>query len=702
MFYKKVILLLTLPASFGFFPALAQDEDDADHTVVATMVVTAEKREEVIKDVPVSITALSAEELEASGVTTLRDAFRYIPNLHVSSFANKRTSTPYIRGIGAGQGDPAVAVYVDGVPLLSISTVNIDFIDMARMEVLRGPQGALYGRNTIGGLVHYITREPGEELHYNLGAEFGAHNHTRTHVSVDGPISKGKAYFSVSAALDERDGFTENDSLGTHVDYRDGTFLRGQLLFTPNDSWKIRLTAHSQEDKDGGFVLYSLDALKANPYHINHDYAGTTDRELFQGSLNATYAGAGFDLTATVSTGTMEAAEYTDLDFVPYDLLRRETFEDEDTTYMEVRLNAPEPISINDNVQMDWIFGVSSIDYSLTHSEANEIRPAATGLPFSLVDSASYDLDNSGLGVFGQVSFTFNEDFDLDLGVRFASDDREAQIAIVAQTLGGLVENATVDESFDEVLPHLGLAYRVSEDTSIYISGSKSYRPGGYNLNTSPLGPYTYNAETGDSFETGFKSSLNGGDAYLSGSMYFASWDNRQLSIPNLTLPGRFYLDNVADSESSGFEFEFAARLNDHWDLSSGVGLSFTNFGSYLDTRTQQNVKGNALPIAPSGNWNLVLSHHTTIAAYQLFTRLEYFGTGKAYYDNANTVSQGQYDLLNARLGIERGGIRIEAFVKNAADETYWPTAIPGTISPGYVASPGAPRTYGLGVSYRR
>jgi len=332
-FFNKFALLLL--AALASMTAAGQDngvdgDSDADErsgALQAEMVVTAEKREEPLRKTPQSVTALNAEFMEDAGVRDVEEASYYVPNLFVTGFAAKRTSFPYIRGMGSGQGEPVVTTYIDGVPQLTPNTTNIHFLDLQRVEVLRGPQGTLYGRNTIGGLVHYVSRQPDNQLRANVEFDFGDDSYNRQVGSISGPLVKDRVYFSAGLALSARDGFTQNGFLNDTVDDRDGDFGRFQLLFTPSQSWKVRVSAFGQRDRDGGFTLYDLDSLQVEPYQALFDYEGETNRDLRGTSATVNYYGSSFDVTGIVAFDSWDADERTDLDFTPVDLLRRKLTE---------------------------------------------------------------------------------------------------------------------------------------------------------------------------------------------------------------------------------------------------------------------------------------------------------------------------------------------------------------------------------------
>ncbi len=712
--WKLLLLLALIPCgAFGQSGAADGDADaDPGDAMQAEMVVTAEKREEPLRLTPQSVTALDARALEASGVENVKQASYYAPNLFVTGFAAKRTSFPYIRGIGSGQGDPAVTTYVDGVPQLSPNTTNIDFLDIQRVEILRGPQGTLYGRNTIGGLIHYISRQPDNQWRADLQFGLGDESYTRSRATVSGPIVKDRVLFSAGLALTERDGFSENGLTGATVDDRDGDFGRVQLLFTPNQSWRVRLNAFAQKDRDGGFTLYDLGGLRNQPYQVLQDFEGFTDRDLNGTSATVDYYGSSFDFTGIVAFDSWDADEASDLDFTPVDLLRRQVAEEQDQTYVELRLASHSPVSLSDRTSLQWVIGVSYFASDFDHASVNEFRPNLVQLPFALAETANYNLEDDGYGLFGQATVTFGENFDLIVGARLVREDKDTDLSVGSQLLPPPLDgqDAAFTEDFDEALPRLGLAYRIDDRTMVHANYAEGYRSGGYNRNTTPGGPFTLDPETSSSYEAGVKSALDDGRVFLAASAFSTDWEDMQLSVPNAFLPGRFYLDNVGEAQSRGLEFEITAQLEKRWSLSAALGLLDAEFEDYVDPNTVNpatgqgvNVSGNALPSMPDSNWSLALAHRSRVfGAYALTGRAEVLGVGDLEYDVANSEGQDAYSLANFRLGLERGGVRLELWVRNAFDEDYIPLAIPNFFSPsGWAGSVGEPRFFGVNVGYR-
>lgn len=687
------------------FPAFAQDQaDETELAHQAEVVVTAQKREEKLSEVPLSVAVVDAKTLETTGASDVREVAQHVPNLFYAGFSAKRTSTPFIRGIGAGQGEPAVTTYLDGVPQLTIASGNLELLDLARIEVLRGPQGALYGRNTIGGLVHLISAEPSSKTQANLEAELGNYQQRRFRAALSGPIIDDQLFYQVGAAKFDRDGFTENSALGRDLDRQDSQFGRLALLYTPNDRWRLRLAGHAQSDEDGGYMLSSREQYEQTPYTLFHDGSDRADREVRALSLDLSYKNEQLAFNAILARDKNEVAEQADLDFTPLNILGRQTDEEHTQTYAELRLGSANALELG-AVAMRWTIGASTYTAKFDHLADTHVQQPG----FEIQLAEFYRLDDDGMGLFANATLSFGA-LDLELGLRSEQDDKHWDLdlaTIYAGTpLPGVVASDQAD--FDELLPRLGLSYTFSPRLMAYFNTAKSYRAGGYNRNTfSGIGTYlpglyTYDAETSWSYETGFKAALAEERVYLAATLFQMDWDDRQLSVPLPGAPGQFYLDNAASARSRGLEFELNAALNPQFELFAGLGTQQAEFERYLDPTSGQDVDGKRLPLVPTHNWNLGLNFHRQQGALTWTAHAAAVGIGKLYYDAANSAGEGDVTLLNARVGLTWSSYRLELWGKNLGDETYYHIAIPHTILPGsYAVEPGAPRQTGITLAYR-
>ncbi len=696
--------LMTLLLSPALFAQPQDPPDDKTLTHQAELVVTAQKREEKLSEVPLSLAVVDAKALEATGASNVREVAERVPNLFYAGFSAKRTSTPFIRGIGAGQGEPAVTTYLDGVPQLTIASGNLELLDLARVEVLRGPQGALYGRNTIGGLVHLISAQPGAEQRGQLEAELGNYSHRRFRGAFSGPIIDGKLFYQVAAAKYDRDGFTENATTGRDLDSQDSLYNRLALHYTPNDRWRLRLAGHAQKDEDGGYMLSAREQYEQTPYVLEHGGIDSADRKVRGLSFDLAYSGDRLTFQAILARDKNDVAEHADLDFTAFDILSRRTDEEHEQHYAELRLGSATALDLG-AVALTWTVGASTYSAEFHHDAVTLINQPDAQVALG----EGYDLDDDGLGLFGNARFSFGA-LDLDLGLRSERDNKNWDLDLTT-TYGGYPLPGVLaadGADFDEWLPRLGLSYRFADHVMAYLNAAKSYRAGGYNRNTfGGIGSYipelyTYDAETSWSYEAGTKAALMDERVYLAATVFQTDWDDRQLSVPLQGAPGQFYLDNAAASRSRGLELELNAALDPHFDLNAGLGTQKAEFETYLDPTSGLDVEGKRLPLVPEQNWNLGLNFHRGQGALEWTAHAGVVGLGKLWYDAANTAGEDDVTLLNARLGLAWSNFRLELWGKNLGDETYYHIAIPHTIVPGsFAVEPAAPRETGLTLGYR-
>ena len=219
--FPFIIFLVVITSRFSL-----GNNDDAMHQL-ETIIITSEKRPEPMLRVPESITVLTNTAIQQSGINSIKEASYLIPNLFISEFSARRTSFPFIRGIGSGRGAPTVTTIIDGVPQLTSNTTNIDFLDLERIEFIRGPQGTLHGLNTLGGVINIITQKPSDESKFLAFTELGDFSLQRYKLSFNGPLVNDSVYFGLGGSFTRRDGYTKNKILGSEVDDRESMFGRG-------------------------------------------------------------------------------------------------------------------------------------------------------------------------------------------------------------------------------------------------------------------------------------------------------------------------------------------------------------------------------------------------------------------------------------------------------------------------------------------
>jgi iron complex outermembrane receptor protein len=670
--------------------------------------VTAEKRPQALQDVPMSVSVFDADRLENPTILSLRDVSYHIPNLYMSGLSARRTSFPFIRGLGSGQGEPVVTTYIDGVPQLTPNTIDIELLDLQRVEVLRGPQGTLYGRNTQGGVIHLVTRqaeEAGRAGSITIG-EFGLQRYDLSMTT----LPSKHAALSLSGVYTRREGYTVNDFDGSDVDDRDTIFGRGQLRLTPTENLEIVISVHGQVDRDGDFVLADLDELRQDPHRINHDYVGYTERDLYAPSVTIKRRGDRVETTSITAFTHWDADEKTDLDFTDLDLLRREVEEEQDQFFQELRWNSADDAAYElGGLGLDWLFGLSYFHSDFEHDSVAITRPNLSFATFGDVDerrdTAQFELEDYGIGVFGHATLAVTDRLELAAGVRYAYERKEADVNLAAETLAPLPANVqSLSDSFDEVLPRVSASLRLSESVLTYVSAAKGFRSGGYNHNLSPAGALEFDEESSWTYEIGVKSTLFDNRVRLNAALFQIDWEDMQLDVPITGLPGRFFLDNAGEAESRGFECELTVQLTQYWDAIGGVGYTDATFDSFIEPLNSTDVAGHNLPNVPEFTWSAALRRQQTLdSGLQTWLGVNVAGVGEFQFDNLNTERQNDYTLINLRGGFGKDGWRVEGWVRNLFDEEFIIAALPPpaafATASGFAGRSGEPRMAGVTLS---
>ncbi|HUE89337.1 MAG TPA: TonB-dependent receptor [Vicinamibacterales bacterium] len=613
-------------------------------------------------------------------------------------------SNPRVRGVGASPANAAVATYVDGVPVLNSNASSMEFTGIEQVEFVRGPQSALFGRNTLAGVINIASQRPsmsgwtGEVV-----APFGNFGARDVRGSVSGPLGSRVAV-GASAGRAEREGFTINTLTGNDLDSRSAAFGKAQLLVTPSARWETRLIASTEDADDGDYTLNDLDAVRDNPFEVARDVKGYTHRSLFNTTLLNRYEGSRVSVSATTGFLRWDTDDQTDLDYTPLPLARRRNVEDASQLTQEVRI-ASSPgraVALSSTTTLAWQVGISLFSNAYTQEAVNTLAPFTLSplIPFSVQQTTPRAaLDDRGVGVYGQGTVTFDDALDLTLGARVDHESKDARLETFFTP--AIVPPALVDaeESFSNVSPQLAVAYRRDNTRMLYASVARGFKAGGFNP-ASPIGNEAYGEEHTWNLEGGLKTTLAGGRLLANAAVFFTDWSDLQLNLPNPQVPAQFYVDNVGGASSRGIELELSARPAAGVDLFSAVGYTRARFGN--DTISSGlDVSGNELPFTP--DYTLSVGGQLTRA---LTSQLSWYGRGEAvaygafHYDDANSAAQDAYALVNVRGGVRARFLVAELWVRNAFDTRYVPLAFayPGLAPSGFVAEPGRPRTFGLSV----
>ncbi|MFG6095161.1 TonB-dependent receptor [Leptothoe sp. ISB3NOV94-8A] len=661
------------------------------------IVVTAEKTSEVVQDVPISLTVLTEDELEDGDITTLDGIAGNTPNFSSFSATGSRSFTFYsMRGLSNqnfGSRDP-VAFYVDDVPYDYGSFLDLDLPDLQQVEVLRGPQNTLYGRSSQAGVVNIITRKPTNELSFNGALGYGSEENLDLQAGVSGPIIEDELFYRLSGSFERRDGFYDNSFLDEEFDEKSGGTGRAQLRWTPTDAWDISINASLEDYQDGAYPLVLLDD---DPFDIEQDFNGFSDLNTNSQSLKVAYLQPDFRVTSITTRRFSEQDALGEVDLTVADVLRSTSKLDSTVWTQELRLQSPEAAE-----QLQWIVGgyfeSREFDNNGFKSIFGDDAAAVLG-PMTIPGSSSIntaDSRDTTWATFGQVSYRPIDPLSLTVGLRYENTDSELSRFDQVFRVPGFPDTSLatfedVDQSSDALLPRFAIDYRLSPEATLYGSISRGYRPAGVNVFADGSeASLVFDAERSWNFEVGAKTTWFDDRLGVNLSLFHNPVDNYQVATFN---PITLFTDSVnnADVSITGLEFDIRATPLEGLDLLAGLGLVDAEFTNFTDANTGVDFDGNSLPYAPELTYNVAAQYR---APFGLFGRLELQGVGKTFFDEANTLKQDAYALINARLGYEFDQYGVYLFANNLFDTRY---IIQGFDIGGQRAgSFGAPATYGV------
>lgn len=691
--------------AFTGIPLGAAAQAPTPQVVLPDVIVTAQKESAKAQDLPLSLTAITADMLARAGVAIVSDAAVTVPNTVFTEFTARKLSNARFRGIGSSPANPAVTTFLDGVPQLNANASSIELVDVDQVEFVRGPQSALHGRNTLGGLVNVTSARPSLSAWTGrIVAPLGNFGARDIKASISGPLAPTVG-MSVAIGHGERDGFTTNSVTGRTVDDRSATFGKAQLLWTPTAQWETRLIVSGERSRDGDYALADLAGLRANPFTVARDFEGRQDRDVASATLQARHEGARISVTSTSGFVRWKAQDVTDLDYSPMSFITRDNTEEARQFSQEVRLAsaAAAPVTLGDSATLAWQAGVFGFTESYEQDAINTFSPFILSqfLPFSINQhSPKGTIDDLGFAAFGHATMTVNNRVDLTVGVRADRERKTADLRTYFEPQIAPAATVSAEETWTNVSPNASLAWRVDSGSMVYVSSGRGFKAGGFNP-TAPASSESYDEERTWNTEAGVKRTWAGGRVITNAAVFYIDWTDLQLNLPIPTAPGQFYISNVGGATSRGAELELTARATAGVDVFGSFGYTRARF-SDGSMSSGADVSGKTIPFTPeyTAAAGIQVSRDVRPGA-RAFGRAEIVRHGAFQYDDANTAGQEAYSLVNLRAGVTVRRISVEGWIKNAFDTRYVPTAFayPGLAPSGFVGETGRPRTFGVSLS---
>jgi len=697
----------TFGAGLMYGPS-AQAQGDELVVHLEDVVVFATKDPAPSQEIPASVSAFDSGAIDDAGIGLVGDAAAYVPNINMVEFTERVLSQPYFRGIGSGPNNPAVTTYIDGVPQLHGYSANIELIDVTQVEFVRGAQGMLYGRNTVGGVIHILSRSPNlSSWEYALEGEYGSYDLFRGKFRFSGPLIQDELGISLAAGYSSREGFSENDITGNDIDNREAFFSKLQVEWLPTNAWSARLILFAEQDRDGDYALHDLTALRANPYHGQRDFEGYLDRDIFAPTLSLEYNGDRVDFVSITGLVKWKSEGKTDLDYTPLPAALRESNIRDSQLSQEFQWSSADdsPILLNEHMKLEWQAGALFFMQEYRETSVNDVNNDALSFPVRQTSPLAR-LEDTGLGAYVQAILTVSDVWDISLGLRYDYEDKDADLQTFYTPAIADSTALNTDRDFTEISPQFNLTRRIGPGRMIYGSVNRGYRAGGFN-SVSPEEREAYDEETSWNYEIGAKTTWLDEQLKINLAVFHIAWDHLQLNLP---FGQSYYIFNAGDAESAGVELELSARPLSNWDIFGSIGYDRARFGNGTTsirtdpsgTNTEENVGGNHLIFTPEFTASAGTQYSWEIGHdARIFIRAEINGYGRYFYNTYNTESQDSYWLTNLRAGYKTSNWYAEAWIKNAFDEEYIPIAFEfPNFQSGFLGESGVPITIGLRAEF--
>ncbi|MGW8704337.1 TonB-dependent receptor [Brevundimonas sp. NPDC055814] len=578
-------------AAIGASPVMAQETAGSEGPAAAVedIVVTAQRREQRLQDVPLAVSAFSMESLEDGKVESLLNLDGKVPNVVLAPVgAYPFASAFYIRGLGyadvESSFEPSVGVELDGVYLSRNVGAVQDFFDIGGVTILRGPQGTLYGRNTIGGVVSVQSRRPSFDFGARAQATFGSNGRQELRAGVEGALIEDQLAGKFSFLTKTYDGYIKNYD-GRDMGAQDVTSMRGALLWTPTASFDATLIVDYTKDKGTGtaFENASLPSMvlpgfgepadtDGDPFlsHVGDDIF--SDLEALGVTLNANWDLGPVKLTSITGYRKTDTEVLSDFDGTPTPFMTVHRDETHDQFSQELRLAS------NTDGPLTYVVGAYYMtqEYDIATGQFGTVfgSPTAGSTIYTQQKADSW-------AVFGQADYEVLPGLTVTAGGRYSKEEK----TFTTQPL--FYPNAeTFEASFDDFSPKVGVSYKWSDTLMTYAQYSRGFRAGGFNGRAGSflaVGPY--DSETVDSYEVGVKSDLFNRRLRLNAAVFTSDYQDMQQSVQQLipgTLINQTLVANVGAATISGFEAEATALLTDVFTVSASVGYLDASYDEFM------------------------------------------------------------------------------------------------------------------------
>ena len=612
---------------------------------------------------PLAVTSLSKSFMRNAEMSSIKDLGYTVPNFFIPEYGTRQNSPVFVRGVGSKTNGPTVGFYVDGVPHMERSSFDDDLFDLSSLEVLRGPQGTLYGRNCIGGIINAYTHSALDYQGTRVKLSYGKYNDAGMNMYHYGKISDNLGY-AVNGSYRHNDGYFTNAFANSKVDKFNEGFVRGRGFWKPAERWTLTADISYRNSDQGGYpyAVYNVETEETG--EINYNRYSSYLRQLTTAGLNALYEGDGFQLNSQTAYQYIDDHMGIDQDFTARDLywvkqgVRQNIFSQELT------------VKSTTDSRYQWMVG------AFFFNDGYKKSLSTTYISQDYCTPKYYDTPTTGVSLYHQSSLDIVGGLQAQVGLRFdyehAHEDYKAyRTAAWATELGSPVDVYDSKLSFTQLTPKFTLRYLTESNELFYASLTRGYKTGGFNSTFLQDDERTYKPEYNWNYEVGTKVSFLNHALDAEVTLFYVDWRHQQITqtiagVGNITR-------NAGHSESKGVEVGLTVRPVQPLTFNLNYGYTYAHFKDYKRSETID-YSGNVLPLVPRHTLSLNGSY-TLLPSHSVLDRLVFSaglnGMGKIYWNEDNAVAQKFYTLLNAKVSATFGKLTWEVWGKNLTDTDY-------------------------------
>lgn len=732
--FMKTNLVVALLLFIGFSLYAENENEQVQDTIQShylneIIISSSTKETNDLKSLPGAVSIITPQMIEGQKIVSIKDISSTIPNFFIADYGSKLSVPVYIRGIGERSTGQSIGMYVDNMPYLDKSVFDFELVDVQRIEVLRGPQGTLYGRNAMSGIVNIFTRSALEQERMKFSVTGGNYGLFRTKGTISKPLSENFG-LSLSGYYDRNDGYFKNNFNRKRADKMDAAGGRLRMDWKLNPEWTAQLTTNYDYNDQGAFPYGVHEGNNvSNP---DQNYLGSYLRKVSATNLNLEYKNDYITFNSASGFLYFEDNMKMDIDYSPADVFTLNQVQRERSWTEELTVKS------NTKNNYQWVFGVfgfyndletnalttmgekgieTILQKELNDISANNPRaPKLTVLNENIPIPGFFETPAYGGAIFHQSTYNnlFVDGLSVTAGIRLDYEklklnyDTDIAVDIEASMGGRPIGTQTYDTllvgkestSFTEVLPKVALKYEIDPSRYIYATVANGYKTGGYNIQmfadiaqNALRGTFTrevfppvseivpYKPEYSWNYEAGFKGNIIKDVLFTEIAAFYIDVKDMQITDFVESGHGRI-VKNAGKARSFGFDFGITAALTDELRASFNYGYTHATFTDYLvnekDDETEEvttvSYNDNHVPFAPQ---NTLSGSIVYAKAFQnkwidrLNIQAQYNAAGKIYWSEKNDTYQKFYGVLNMKASVGKGIFDLSIWGKNILDTDY-------------------------------